>query len=107
VLFVDENLYTGYVSTQKAIQSIKKTLHFANRASIFPSKHTSIPWDAVLTLGIVYFMTVILDLGNLWNSRCSMFATLLVWYFFVNLAATKISKKKLVIFAFSIQASYM
>jgi glycoside/pentoside/hexuronide:cation symporter, GPH family len=107
VIFLDEKRYcTGYVSTETPIQSIMKA--FSNRDFvIFTASSTVYSMaDVILQLGIVYFMTVLIGLKETWVGifGTSMFALSFVWYFFVNLAAAKISKKKIVIFAFIIQA---
>jgi glycoside/pentoside/hexuronide:cation symporter, GPH family len=107
VIFVDEKRYcTGFVSPEAPIESIKKTFHNRDFVIFTASNTVYSMADAVLTLGIVYFMTVLLGLKETWVGIFggSMFALSFVWYFFVNVAAAKISKKKMVIFAFFLQA---
>jgi Na+/melibiose symporter-like transporter len=107
VIFVDEKRYcTGYVSPETPIEAITKA--FSNRDFVIFTASTTVysMADVFLQLGIVYFMTVLIGLKETWVGifGTSMFALSFVWYFFVNVAAAKISKKKIVIFAFFIQA---
>ena len=107
VIFVDEKRYcTGFVSTETPIQSIMKA--FSNRDFvIFTASNTVYSMaDVILQLALVYFITVLIGLKESWVAvfGASCFGLSFLWYFFVNVAAAKISKKKIVIFAFFIQA---
>ena len=98
VIFLDEKRYcTGYVSSETPIQSIMKA--FSNRDFvIFTASNTVYSMaDVILQLALVYFITVLIGLKESWVAvfGASCFGLSFVWYFFVNVAAAKISKKKI------------
>jgi Na+/melibiose symporter-like transporter len=107
LVFVDEKRYcAGQVSPEGPIRSVINA--FKNRDFVIFTASTSIYFmaDVLLQLGIVYFITVLMGLKESWVAILggAMFGMSFLWYVFVNLIAAKISKKKIVIFSFVLQA---
>ena len=107
LIFVDEKRFcAGQVSTESPIQSIIKA--FSNRDFvIFTASNTIYSMaDLILQLGIVYYITVLLGLKESWVAILGGigFGLSFLWYVFVNLIAARVSKKKMVVFAFILQA---
>jgi glycoside/pentoside/hexuronide:cation symporter, GPH family len=107
VIFVDEKRYCfGEVSEEKPIESIIKA--FQNKDWVIFTFSTTVYFmtDIFLQLGIVYYITVLMGLSESWVAimGAAMFGMSFLWYPFVNIIADKISKKKMVIFSFILQA---
>lgn len=105
-LFIDERRWCkGHVSRDKPLENIAKA--FKNRDWLM-FQGASIVYglgDRMLQLGMVYFITILLGLGESWvfTLGIAIFGVSFLWYPLVNIFAPKVGKKRLLIAGFVLQ----
>lgn len=108
VLFIDERRYCEpNVSNEGTFEAVKSA--FKNKNFLFFTISDLAYWVALtfITTGLVYYVTVLLELDKAVYSQYMiiLFALSFIFYVPVNLIAQKIGKKKLLIFAFVLYSS--
>lgn len=103
VFFIDERRYCEpNVSNEGTFEALKSA--FKNKNFLFFTISDLAYWVALtfITTGLVYYVTVLLELDKAIYSQYMiiLFALSFIFYVPVNLIAQKIGKKKLLIFAF-------
>ncbi len=103
VLFIDERRYCEpNVSNEGTIEAVHSA--FKNKNFVFFTVSDLMYWVALtfITTGLVYYVTVLLELDKSVYSQYMLllFALSFIFYVPVNLIAKKIGKKKLMIIAF-------
>jgi len=108
VIFIDERRYCEpNVSNEGTFEAVKSA--FKNKNFLFFTISDLAYWVALtfITTGLVYYVTVLLELDKAVYSQYMiiLFALSFIFYVPVNLIAQKIGKKKLLIFAFVLYSS--
>lgn len=108
VLFIDERRYCEpNVSNEGTFEALKSA--FKNKNFLLFTISDLAYWVALtfITTGLVYYVTVLLELDKAIYSQYMiiLFALSFIFYVPVNLIAQKIGKKKLLIFAFVLYSS--
>jgi len=103
VIFIDERRYCEpNVSTEGTFEAVRSA--FKNKNFLFFTISDLAYWVALtfITTGLVYYVTVLLELDKAVYSQYMiiLFALSFLFYVPVNLIAQKIGKKKLLVFAF-------
>ncbi len=105
-LVVDEKRYcAGHVSTEPPVKALAQAIKNRDFLTVIGAQTIYFMADRFLQLGLVYYITILLKLEESMVATLgvAMFALSFLWYYPVNKAAERISKKKLVTFAFVLQ----
>lgn len=106
VLFVQEKKWgAGNVSQARPLVNIK--LAFSNGDFVVNAMATVMyqAADRILQLGLVYFITLLIGLpeAQVFTLGAIMFALSFVWYPFINLAARRVSRKRILLLGYALQ----
>jgi glycoside/pentoside/hexuronide:cation symporter, GPH family len=107
VLFVDERRYcSGHVSRERPLESIALALRNRDFVVSTAAQAVYVIADTLLNVAMVYFITIMLKLPESWAFTLAAVLVFLsfAWYPLVNVLARRTGKKRMVIFAFALQA---